>query len=192
MAGPREAGGEGSAEGFAESEREETEAGEEDSHRNSSIIVPREAEGLRVKDAGGAEGACDTLFESIGIESGVEETVNTTSAKRGNYKRAVAESFAAANNPIGVKLEFDTAWKPHPHTTDRLSGGGSDRDGITALKTSVEFRGKQFTHGEKARLDGGEVVSGSVDDDVKDWAGIGLRDIAGEISFVYMPDIPID
>jgi hypothetical protein len=73
-----------------------------------------------------------------------------------------------------------------------LSGGGSDRDGITALKTSVEFRGKQFTQGEKARLDGGEVVSGSVDDDVKDWAGIGLRDIVGEISFVYMPDIPID
>jgi hypothetical protein len=109
MAGPREAGGEGSAEGFAESETEETEACEEDSHGNRSIIVPWEAEGLRVKNADGAEGASNTTLESVRVESGVEETVNTASAKGRNHKRAVAQGFASANNPISVKLEFDTA-----------------------------------------------------------------------------------
>jgi hypothetical protein len=109
MASPRKAGREWSAEGLAEREREEAEPCKEDSHRDSSAIVPGETEGLRVKNADRAEGSGDTPLESVGVESGVEETVKTASAKGRNHKSAVAKGFAAANNPISVKLEFDTA-----------------------------------------------------------------------------------
>jgi hypothetical protein len=73
-----------------------------------------------------------------------------------------------------------------------LSGGGCKRDNITATKTGVEFEGREFTQGEKPRLDGREVVSGSANSNVKDCAGIGLRELAREIGFVNAPDMPIE
>jgi hypothetical protein len=116
------------------------------------MIVPREFEGLRVKNADRAETAGDTHLECIGVESGVEEAVNTASAEGRNHEGAVAEGFAAADNPIGVKLELRAAGKRYPHITHRLAGKGSDGDGVTPLKTLIEFNGREFTQGEKLRL----------------------------------------
>jgi hypothetical protein len=191
VAKPRKPGGERSAKRFAESEREEEEAHEANSHRDCSIIVPWEAEGLWVENADGAEGAGDTPLQSIGIDGGVQETVNTASVKGRNHKRAVAEGFASANNPIGVKIEFDTARKAHPHIADGLPGGGSKRNNISAMKTVVDFMGREFPHREKDRLDGRMAVLGGVNNNLQDRAGIGLRHLVGEVGFVDVPNMPI-
>ena len=191
MTGPRKPGGERSAEGFADGEVEEAEACEKNSHGYSSTVVPGKTEGLRIKNAHRAKCACNTPLAGVRVNGGIQKTVNTASAKGRNHKRAVAEGLAAANNPISIKIELDAAGKPHPYVADGLSGGGSKRDNIVAMKTGVNFTCREFSHREKARLDRRKVVSRSANNNVEDCTGVGLWDFARDVGFVDVPDIPI-